>query len=314
MGKDIKKTIARINELGKRFGLGDAAADVELWGLLYDESLRKYIYKWLRGKKLSSLQKSDFDDGYNDAALYFLQKADAENVQKKDFYNYFTDIIRKRIIDNYRKDKEKNEETGIGYISRTVSLDTTADGEDGEEGVSLQDLLPSSVSVENEVLAKDAQRISGEQLLYLCHLTVNLNRHRPGISEEQRRKAVCYRLLFSNETVAAVRTGYRYDPQSVFVRHERDFMDSLDLNLTDFTYCTPPKNLPEISTGRLKTYRQMGLEGRKMDGEPHLPFIAKVLLAVLSSAYDIQLTTARLSQLGKEWNAYMSAEAAEALK
>lgn len=320
MGKDKKKTIARINELGKRFDLLTTTESVELWELLYDESIRDHIYNRIVNKQESSLQETDFDDGYNIAAVEFLEKVDAETLRGKTFFNYFMFIVEKRLIDKYRTGKKrpkkaKKDDDGradSGYVSRTVSLDASVDNKDEDESFTLHDLVPSNVSVENEVIAEETNRTSGELLLYLCHLTVNLNRHRPGISEEQRRKAICYRLLFSNETVAVLRNGYARG--SVFARHERDFMDSLDLNLTDFTYCTPPKNLPEISTGRLKTYRQMGLEGRKMDGEPHLPFIAKVLLAVLSSAYDIQLTTARLSQLGKEWNAYMSAEAAEAMK
>ncbi len=319
MSTDIRSRIARINELGKRYGLGSAAESVELWELLYDPSIRDYIYWRIVDKKLSSLQRADFEDGYSTAALYFLEKADAESLREKVFFTFFTHIVEKRIIDNYRqgkkrrkKDRTDDDAEDGAYVSRTVSLDAMLGAEDGEDGVSLEELLPGTASVEEPLLEKETARLVEEQLLYLCHLTVNLNRHRPGISEEQRRKAICYRLLFTNETVAAVRAGYSHD--SAFARHERDFMDSIDLKLTDFTYCTPPETLPEISTGRLKTYRQMGLEGRKMDDEPHLPFIAKILLAVLDSGYDIRLTTARLSQLGKEWNAYMSAESAEVME
>lgn len=206
------------------------------------------------------LTKEDFDDCFQESVMNAYTFYDPDHSSEKTFFGYFELILRRNV---YKKMNAQGHDV--------LCMDADRE-DDGQTGLSERLADPAAQDAlerveDREAAMQDVMRLSA--LILQLHDAIEKKTDRIAWQH--------HRLCFTNEMVDALRG--QCGRWSLFGKHERDLLQTMDMALIDFTYLRETHTLRQIGEGKLKTYRDLLADHPKGDDELETPFISKVLQA-----------------------------------
>lgn len=277
--------------------LSENAADAEkVFEILYETYDQNYYV--MRGKKyLEKITWEFYEDGFQDAVAEMYRRFDPEKSNGKNPYNYFADLLERRLLDKLRKEQP----------AHFVSL--RYEDSDGAEGDGLDNLSSQSQNVSAVIGAdygtEDAEERQSKQetMLQLCSVITYLHEVMDQRKVTEADKLRYFRMFYTNESMGILRDGVEHN--SVFLEQDELFMRSYDRPLLRFTYKKEPQHTGEFCRLPLRTAGELLPGTPDPEEPPKLPLINKFLQAYWRENYGEEKSEATFSNQSKAWHKFI---------